>query len=76
MIFVVVYGAKIVTRVHWEILDAKKIIPKSFTMLSALFLMMTYCIFGMTMVFQYVLMMNVLCWKSMHKMIPVEQLFL
>ena len=76
MTVVVMHGVKTVTRVHWEILDEKMIMPKLFTILLSLCLMMTFCIFRMVVVFQYVLMINFLCWQSMHKMILVEQLFL
>ena len=61
---VVVHGAKTVTRVHWEIIDAKMIMPKSFTIISSICLMVTCCRFGIVVVFQYVIMMNVLCWQA------------
>ena len=76
MTVMVVHGAKTVTRVHWEIIDAKEIMPKSFTILSALCFMMNFCGFVMAVVFKYVLMMNIMCCQSMHMMIPVEKLFL
>ena len=76
MTVVVVNGTKTVTHVHWDMLDAKRIMMKSITLILALCLMMTCFRFIMAAVFQYVLTMNVLCWKPTRKMIPVELLFL
>ena len=53
MTVMVVHGAKTVNYFHWETLDAKRMMPKSFTILWALYLMMTCCRFIMTVVFQY-----------------------